>query len=396
MTRYACKSYHDDDAQEKRWAVERMDGNIKRVLQRSFITQEGAQVWLDRYVNIKQNKHIHQGIRDQQRRYQAKNDPRRATTTAGVRGVPGGVPGGVPVAIQNHTHRRRTETATSLPPPIVTSGDIITACITNSGAMCLQLSQDCVHAVPSALGFKSKGPWSHHHCFTCKNWFTNPVALDVCMSWWCCAPCLIHNMHTIITEEKIHNHQSRDDACHTCLNPGLCCLCRCACNRRRIVRHYNMQSTETCAQTWCFSCCCCCCAQCQEMNEVAVRGEGHLRQPCNCLCCPATCLVGAGKSQAHRYTNRNSIGSRIGRRSRGGGRLGGGSASALVVATAPPAVYAERVPETSVYVGNVVSTADRSVQFQSKLDLGNDTKKKPMKTGWTLDLAPRRLREGVE
>ena len=53
MTRYSCKSYFDDDAQEQRWAVERQDGNVYRVLQRCFITKEGSQVWLDRYISIK-------------------------------------------------------------------------------------------------------------------------------------------------------------------------------------------------------------------------------------------------------------------------------------------------------------------------------------------------------
>ena len=57
MTRYACKSYFDNDAQEKRYAVERQDGDVYRILQRQFITQEGAQVWLERYKQIKKNKH---------------------------------------------------------------------------------------------------------------------------------------------------------------------------------------------------------------------------------------------------------------------------------------------------------------------------------------------------
>ena len=46
MTRYACKSYFDNDAQEKRYAVERQDGDVYRILQRQFITEDGAEVWL--------------------------------------------------------------------------------------------------------------------------------------------------------------------------------------------------------------------------------------------------------------------------------------------------------------------------------------------------------------
>ena len=59
MPRYFVKSYTDADASEKRFAVERQDGSIHRVLQRGFITEEGASVWLARYKNIKMHKGDH-------------------------------------------------------------------------------------------------------------------------------------------------------------------------------------------------------------------------------------------------------------------------------------------------------------------------------------------------
>lgn len=136
------------------------------------------------------------------------------------------------------------------------------------------------------------------------------------------------------------------------------------------------------------------------MNEVAVRNQyGHLKQPCGCCCCPI-CLR-AGSAQGKRYSNRNVMGSRVGKRSMGNQMMGTNSTvTPLVVATAPQVLRVDRRhgedesngAHHQVYRGNVVGTADRSVKFVPKLDLGRDKKqvrKNPLKIGWSLDLKPR-------
>ena len=394
MTRYACKSYYDDDAQDKRWAVERQDGNVKRVLQRCFITEEGAQVFLDRYTAIKKNKHISQNLRDQKRRAIARDqDPRRARTAWGPKNQE---------KEHHHLHHHPpTATASTTSTPYYSPTDRALLMVKRCGSTSVQLSKDCVRAVPSTLGCRSKGSWTQHICFVPGHWYANPIALDICMSCLCCGPCLINNAHKIVTEERValiraNPGESKQQLCWGLLNPGLCFLCCCCCNRRRIVKHYQLDNHETCAESWCFSCCCCFCAHCQEMNEVAVRNQyGHLQQPCGCCCCPI-CLR-AGSAQGKRYSNRNVMGSRVGKRSMGNQMMGTNS----TVTTAPQVLRVDRRHGEDdsndgvhhhVYRGNIVGTADRSVKFVPKLDLGRDEKqvrKNPLKIGWSLDLKPR-------
>jgi hypothetical protein len=363
MTRYACKSYYDNDAKEKRWAVERQDGNVKRILQRSFITEEGAGVWLTRYTTIKKKHHEAQSIRDQKRRTIARmHDPRRAPTRGTVN--------------RNHHHQYRPDVLFSAESkdftPVVLISDRVKNCFKQSVSNCISLSIDCVYAVPTVIGIKKKGDWTQHHCFTLLNWYSNPIALDICMSACCCGFCLTSNLHGLITKEKLNDHQLKDPLCCGLLNRGLCCFLCGPCNRRRVVKHYNIN--ETIAETGCISCCCCCCGQCQEMNEIAYRSSNGSIALCGCEC------LRAGTAQRNRYTKRNLVGSRIGKRS-------GNQAS-------PPVLVAVRSVEQQPTIGNnimisgtrslsqqYVSTAE-SIKFVPKLDLGN--KKDPIKKSWVL------------
>ena len=402
MTRFACKSYYDDDAQDKRWAVERQDGNVFRILQRCFITQEGAQVWLDRYILIKKQKPESQHLRDTKRRANARrHDPRRQPTASHQ------------LSIQPPLYTIPPPT----PPLYRTSWEIISSCRNTMVTSVATFFYDCIHATPACLGLRGGAGWKQHH-LTVGLWYSNPVALDVCMSWCCCAPCLINNMHQMITKQKDANRAPRNELCCGWLNPGMCCVCCCMCNRRRIVRHY--QVNESCAQTLCYSCCCPCCACCQEIHEVSVR-EGNLGKPCTFCCC--TRCVWAGKAKGSRYANRSTIGSRVGRRSsynnnnNNNNNNNHAADDNRVVSFYPPpqevvatrSIYTvEKQPATNYTYDNVrmltlnepknknrpphylsnsfraVATADHSLKFHPRLH-----RVLQIKHGWSLDLAPK-------
>ena len=442
MTRYACKSYFDNDAQEKRYAVERQDGDVYRILQRQFITEDGAEVWLGstcccscscllffssfdlflsdscnvslfffllpppplsllsllaRYKSIKQNKHEKQSARDAMRREIArKHDPRRCPTrAAGFHQYP--------------------PTSLVLPPPTpplyFTSVDLLKSCWKSSVQFVVNMFNESISAIPACMGLRGSAGWHHYHlssatCLCCNT--PNPLSLDICMSWLCCAPCLIHNLHQIISKSKDEQRLARNELCGGYLNPGLCCVCCCACNRRRIALHYDLN--ESCPQTWCYSCFCPCCSCCQEMIEVSIREQTPLGKPC---CCCTKC-VWAGRAKGKRYTHRNTIGSRVG----GSRKIERNAKHATVVSSfvaPPPLVIVTRDDivrsnkssnmsswdrreeevhpahmkfKKTHYLNNsfrAVGTADHSIHFNPRLDIGQKMQRQiPIKPGWDL------------
>ena len=386
MTRYSCKSYFDDDAQEQRWAVERQDGNVYRVLQRCFITKEGSQVWLDRYISIKKQKPQSQRTRDAARRANARqHDPRRAATSGMI------------------NKNQRSKIYVPPPTPILyrNVSEIISDVWKTLGKQLGILRKDCKTAIPACLGCRGKEGWKQHH-LTVGLWYKNPVALDICMSWCCCSCCLINNMHNLITKQKDIDRVPRRKLCNGLLNPGCCCICCCICNRRRVVEHYNLG--ENYIQTCCLSIFCSCCACCQEMYEVSVR-EGNLGKPCPCACC-CNC-VHAGHAKGSRYVHRNTIGSRVGHRNHNRNNVVGFDKGRYVVSAAPQEVVATRMVYNEEYPATnedkptkphylqgswrQIGTGDHSIVFHTKLDIGQ--KKRQIKNGWSLALAPILKRE---
>ena len=147
MPRYFVKSYTDAGAAEKRFAVERQDGSIHRVLQRDFVTQEGASEWLARYEEIKKHKG-NRLERDTARRTRARqSDPERLGTALPSPEIARGVTSNRDPA----RSMRRTTQSTSLKPRekrVRLARKVCHKCWMRS----VQFAKDTAASVPFLLG----------------------------------------------------------------------------------------------------------------------------------------------------------------------------------------------------------------------------------------------------
>lgn len=304
MPRYFVKSYSDSSTGEKRYAVERQDGSIHRILKRDFVTDEGASVWLARYQKVKRERGNNLR-RDMERRSRARSkDPRRLGTSMGTIRKGKGIGRGSLGAEESDFD----EDDSYLQQLNNTAWKKFVQSVLKAFSLCLRVSikfaKDSVFAVPFLLGVYGRGGWNRAHVRFV--WCADPVGLDLFCSTIFCWPCLNANVQKIISRnewEKMGKTSSWPG--QTC---AVCAVCCCPCNRRRVALHYSVDG-ESCPQSWMMAICCPFCSCCQILHEVSYRENSTLGKPCMFCCCEC---VFSGKALGDRYLNRSLAPSRGG------------------------------------------------------------------------------------